>query len=123
MGDLDDDGVVDIAVGAEGDNENGENLGSVFIHFLNANGTIKNTVKINDDTTNGPDIDTKGRYGNSVENIGDLDGDGVVDMAVGGIGGNASPSYRGFLHIHFMNTDGSIKSTTKIDPWNMHDQP
>ena len=123
MGDLDGDGVVDIAVGAEGDSAIGVEKGAVFIHYMNANGSIKSTVKIHDDTANGASIEMEGHYGSTVENIGDLDGDGVVDMAVGEMMENNYPYYRGNVHIHFMNSDGSIKSTTQIDPHNMHDQP
>ena len=83
---------------------------------MNSDGSLKEgTVQIKHGTTNGPNVTVHGGYGNSVENIGDLDGDGVNDMAVGE---NHLGTYgaRGNLHIHFMNADGSIKSTNEIDP-------
>ena len=90
----------------------------MYIHFLNSNGSVKSTVKINENTTNGPSVHSYGNYGNSVENIGDLDGDGVNDLAVGELNHDGY-SGQGFVHIHFMNANGSIKSTQKIDSTTM----
>ena len=41
-----------------------------------SDGTVDSTVEIDDDTTNGPDLDNTDYFGHSVANIGDLDGDG-----------------------------------------------
>ncbi len=41
-----------------------------------SDGTVDSTVEIDDDTTNGPDLDNTDQFGHSVANIGDLDGDG-----------------------------------------------
>ena len=90
----------------------------MYIHYLNANGSVKSTVKINENTANGPSVHSHGNYGNSVENIGDLDGDGVNDLAVGELN-HDSHSGEGAVNIHFLNANGSIKSTVKIDPSTM----
>ena len=53
--------------------------------FMNTNGSVDSTVDIDRDTANGPTISDccSGDYfGYSVANIGDLDGDGVNDLAV-----------------------------------------
>ena len=46
-------------------------------------GSVDSTVEINDSTDDGPDLDDIDKFGQSVTNIGDLDGDGVNDLAVG----------------------------------------
>jgi hypothetical protein len=115
LGDLDGDGVVDIAVGAFANNGGGIDRGSVHIHFLNTNGSVKSTVEINDTTTNGPVLANSDYYGSSIANMGDLNSDGVIDIAVGAYADDAGGGNRGTVHIHYMNTDGSIDSTVEIN--------
>ena len=114
IGDLNNDGVDDLAVGAPGDDGGigASDRGALHIMFMYANGSIASTVKINDSTTNGPDLSFGDEFGYSVANIGDLDRDGVDDLAVGAWGAGIA---RGALHIMFMNTDGSIDSTIEIN--------
>ncbi|MEM7393634.1 MAG: hypothetical protein AAF492_14910, partial [Verrucomicrobiota bacterium] len=51
LGDLNDDGVVDIAVGAPADDDGAINAGAVYIFFMNADGTYMATQKISQLTT------------------------------------------------------------------------
>ena len=115
IGDLNRDGIPDIAVGANGDSTTGNNKGAIHIMFMNTDGSVKSTVKINDDTANGPSLSDDGFFGASVTSIGDLDGDGVNDIIVGADGDNAGGNDRGTIHIMFMNTNGSVKSTVEIN--------
>ena len=48
-----------------------------------SDGTINSTVEINDSTENGPTLADLDKFGYSIANMGDLDGDGVNDLAVG----------------------------------------
>ena len=115
MGDLNGDGVQDLAVGAYGDDTGGTERGVVHIHFMNTDGSIDSTVEITDSTTNGPTLSNEDWYGSSITSIGDLNGDGVEDLAVGAYGDDEGGSARGAVHISFMNTDGSIDSTVEIN--------
>ena len=44
---------------------------------------------------------------------GDLDGDGVTDMAVGARGHNSN-SARGAVHILLLNSNGTVKSSLSV---------
>lgn len=120
LGDFDNDGVSDIAVGASRDEITLSNAGVVFIHLLNADGTVKATInKIGAESTNGPvGLNIGDQYGYSVANIGDLNGDGITDIAVGAISDEKSGGEdgEGAVHIHFLDSDGTIKlPSVKID--------
>jgi hypothetical protein len=116
LGDLNADGVEDIAVGASGDDEGGTGRGAVHILFLNTDGSVDSTVEINSSTTNGPSLSNgDGFSGTSVANIGDLNDDGVIDLAVGASGNDQTYTDSGAIHLFFMNTDGSVDSTVQIN--------
>ncbi|MBU8922299.1 MAG: FG-GAP repeat protein [Bacteroidales bacterium] len=115
IGDLDDDGIADLAVGAYGDDDGGDARGAVYILFLNADGTVKSHQKIS--ATQGGftgTLDNSDFFGSSLGELGDLDGDGVEDLAVGAFGDDDGGSSRGALWILFLNTDGTVKSYQKI---------
>ena len=106
IGDLDNDSVIDIAVGASNDGG-----GAVWILFLNSDGTVKGHQKISDKEGGFTGIlDGWDRFGASVSALGDLDGDGVTDLAVG--------AYRddniGAVWILFLNSNGTVKGHQKI---------
>ncbi|MEM9336883.1 MAG: hypothetical protein AAGA35_03450, partial [Patescibacteria group bacterium] len=121
IGDLNGDGVTDVAVGASGDEATsaGDGFeGALHILFMNSDGTVDSTVKISDNENGGPSgLDGSDRFGSAVANIGDLNGDGVTDVAVGAPDDEATSSGdagEGALHILFMNSDGTVDSTVKI---------
>ncbi|MHC5210810.1 MAG: hypothetical protein ACYTG2_08845 [Planctomycetota bacterium] len=115
LGDLDGDGVVDLAVGAPFDNDGGQGHGAVWILFLNTDGTVKAEQKISD--TEGGFLGALGfddRFGFSVAGLGDLDGDTVEDLAVGAIQGDDGGNDTGTVWILFLNTDGTVKAYQRI---------
>ncbi|MDA0589779.1 MAG: FG-GAP-like repeat-containing protein [Planctomycetota bacterium] len=122
IGDLNGDGVTDLAVGSLFDDTGGSgstaNRGAVHILFLNANGTVKSSRKIASGTSGGPTLADGDHFGASVASLGDLDGDGIVDLAVGAIGDDAgtgvSSSERGAVYILFLNSDGTVRSSRRI---------
>jgi hypothetical protein len=114
LGDLDGDGITDLAVGASKDKTGGDNRGAVHVLFLNANGTVKRSQKIAHNLSGGPSLLNGDRFGGSITSLGDMDGDGVADLAVGAFGDDSGGDYRGAVHVLFMNANGTVKSSQKI---------
>jgi len=115
LGDLDDDGVPDLAVGATGTDDGGTDRGAEWILFMNADGTVKAKQKISSIQGGfGSSLANGDFFGQSVAVLGDLDGDGVPDLAVGAPGSDDGGADRGAVWIVFMNTNGTVKSKQKI---------
>ena len=115
IGDLDLDGVPDIAVGANYDDDGGSNSGAVYILFLNADGTVKAQQKISDSAGGlSADIDSGDQFGRGIACLGDYDGDGVQDLAVGATNDDDGNGDAGACYILFMNRDGTVKDYSKI---------
>ena len=85
LGDLDGDGVGDLAVGAISDDDGGANRGAVWILFLNTDGTVKSHQK-NSYTQGGftGPLDNVHLFGRPVASLGALEGDGRGGVAGGG---------------------------------------
>ncbi len=114
VGDLDGDGVTDLAVGADADDTGGDYRGAVHVLLLNRNGTVKSSTKIADGTGGGPTLNDGDSFGVGVANAGDVDGDGVTDLAVGALYDDTNGTDCGAVHLLFLNSDGTVKSSTKI---------
>jgi len=115
LGDFDGDGVPDMVVGNFGDDDGGSDRGAVWVVLLNTDGTVKSHQKIS--STEGGftgALDDFDLFGRSVTSLGDLDGDGVVDLAVGAARDDDGGSNRGAVWLLFLNADGTVKSHEKI---------
>ena len=128
LGDLGDNGTIEVAVGAPGDEPStaGQGLiqgnGAIFIYSLNADGSVSGMPKKTDreggelSKCNGPSA-----FGAAIASIDDHDGDGVGDIAVGAPGLEIMPSCipgatflgidSGGVYILYMNIDGTVKSS------------
>ena len=115
IGDLNRDGIEDMVVGAPGHLVGDVGTGDLYVLYMNADGTVQHSAEINAQTHNGPDLGDQDLFGHSVGNVGDFDGDGINEIAVGAPGHLVGDVGTGDLYVLYMNTDGSIKRTAEIN--------
>lgn len=115
IGDLDGDGIPELVVGAQGDDSESDGFsGAIYVLFLQSDGIVKRHVKIADGLGGMPPSSIYGEFGSSCALLGDLDGDGVPDLAVGAIFDDTGEINSGAVYILFLNRDGTVKTHTKI---------
>jgi len=115
IGDLDGDGIPDIAVGASNDNSaSPTTIGRIYIIFLQKDGTVKKVLGVPQFVSWA--IPGAQNFGISVTNIGDIDGDGVTDIAVGANGDptNGGIKLAGSVYICLLKTNGNYKTSFNI---------
>ncbi|MBS1581102.1 MAG: FG-GAP repeat protein, partial [Bacteroidetes bacterium] len=115
MGDIDRDGVPDLAIGMFKDTLGTQIRGSTTVLFLNSDGTVKASKRISSHTDSlDVQLDIGDRFGTRVANIGDLNGDGMVDMAVLAAGDDDGGTDHGAVYILFLDTAAAVIGYQKI---------
>lgn len=115
IGDLNNDGVIDLIVGSWKDDDGGADFGAAYILFMNADGTVDSSQKISMTTGGftGP-IDGADNFGQAVAGIGDLDGDGIEDIVIGERANDDGGTDRGAIWVTFLNANGTVKAEQKV---------
>jgi len=107
LGDLNGDGVPDLAIGVPDEGLGDIHTGAVHILYLNVDGTVKDHHRISQVEATFQGKSGGGMFGGSLAGLGDLDGDGTVELAVGAhFDGDGNSG--GAVWILFLNPDGTV---------------
>jgi len=106
LGDLDGNGTSELLVGTPGDDDGGLNRGAAYVLFLAQTGRVDRFMKLSS-TSGGlvPGVALL-NFGRSASALGDLDGDGRAEVAVGSLQD---------LFVLFLEADGSVRRSTRIE--------
>lgn len=102
INDIDGNGVDDIIVGVRGDDTGGVDRGAAYLLFLNANGSVTEFRKIASDLNGGPPLADGDAFGDRIASVGDLDGDGIPEIAVMAADDGTGNPNQGALHVLFL---------------------
>lgn len=115
VGDLDGDGLPDFAVGAPGDHSSYGWTGAVWILHPGVDGSVHGALPLNGDT---PGLEGLLQYGDhfgaALAPVGDLDGDGLGELAVGAPGSDDVQGNAGVVWILYLNRDGAVRDTRQL---------
>lgn len=120
LGDLDGDGSTEVAVGCFHDDDGGIDRGAAYILSLRATApgeplSLERVAKISSTSGDllGP-LEDDDLFGMSVAPLGDLDGDGVPDLAVGSNKDDVGGTDMGSLYLLGLSADGSVARESLI---------
>lgn len=135
LGDLNNDGRDDLAVGAFADDDGGLDSGAVWICFGADDGGVQSLVKwsstgdSNGDGAPGPESPFPGglqpgdHFGRSLAALGDIDADGRADLAIGADWDDTLGPDAGAVWICTTAPDGTCESATRLSQGSLPQQP
>ena len=114
LGDVNGDLIPDIAVGADGDDDGGDNFGAVWILFLDSTGSVWASQKISSTAGGLTPLPSSEGFAYASAGLGDVDKDGTPDLAVGSYRYTGSSTRQGAVRLLFLNPNGTVTAETLI---------
>lgn len=115
IGDLNNDGIVDVAVSAIKDNDGGVNRGAIFIFFMDAYGGFSNYQKISQLQGGfSGQLSDFNRFGTGLKYLGDLDNDGNFELAVAAEYDYSIDYRAGSVYILSIDSNGIVQNHVRI---------
>ena len=115
LGDVDGDGIEDLAVGAPNDSITGHYHGALWILFQDGKGGVRQFAEIREGVNGFPaSMNEFASLGGSVAGLGDLDGDGIPDLVVGAQGWDGTDKDRGGVWILYLTRAGAVSRAVEI---------
>jgi len=115
IGDLDGDGVPELAAGDTWGDDGGERHGAIWILFLDREGQERRRQKISDWEGGFTGILRREGLGGPLAAPGDVNGDGIPDLAVGAPNDPEGGDRSGAIWVLFLKRDGTVASHQKIN--------
>jgi hypothetical protein len=105
VGDLNDDGIPDLAVGAPNDDDGADNAGAFWILMMDTDGRVAAWQKVSNSAGGfSGNLEVDDHFGAAIAGIADLDNGGLEDMAVGAPGDGDGGADKGAVWILFMES-------------------
>lgn len=114
LGDVNGDGVDDLAVGARADSYLGRFHGALWVLLMGPGGDVAGTAEISDAAGCMPAMGEWGALGTAVAPLGDLDGDGIPDVAVSARGFDGAALDSGAVWILFLDRSGNPTRSVEL---------
>lgn len=113
IGDINGDGIEDIAIGTSTEENIGHAKGAIYILLMNSTG-IASYVRIADGTQGfaPDDMPADANFGKSIASLGDIDSDGIAELEVGAPR-DGYPEQQGASFILFLTPTGQVRSHAK----------
>lgn len=108
IGDVNKDGVDDVAIGAPGDKESGTAKGAVYILLMKHDGSVRHTKKLSaaSDLSLGSQLKPGEGFGANLTRISDINGDEIPEVSVGSLDGSST--------LVFLSEEGDAHASVKF---------
>jgi len=116
--DVNDDGLVELIVGAYGDDDSADAAGALYVIFLAPDSTVESFQKVS--ATRGgftAVLASSNYFGGALDDLGDIDGDGLQEIIAGVYKDDTGGSNAGCVYIMSLTSVGTVHSFLKIDAY------